>query len=60
MKSYPTQFECVGVDGSVLFKIETFDEYCANVQITTVVSKKSWPEISAEIARCLDAMELIG
>lgn len=55
MKSYPVKFECYDESGGV-FKLEAFDEVCANLTIDTVISKDSWPEISQEIQKCLDQM----
>jgi citrate lyase gamma subunit len=55
----PVRFE--GSDketGDLLFTVEAFDEYAANVEIKSVVDVTLWAEISKEISKALLAMEL--
>lgn len=57
MDIFPVKFGAY--EGSELvFTVESFDESCATVNIATIVCQKSWPEISAEIMKCLVAMNL--
>lgn len=55
LESWPTEFECSDECGDV-FKLSAFDEHTATIEISTVISKESWPVISNEIQRCLNEM----
>lgn len=55
---YPTKFEAVDDAGDVAFTVETFDEVCASVGISSVVTVASWDEISAKVREALVAMNL--
>jgi len=50
-----------GYEGQdIVFSITMFDEACAEVEIRTLVSVGSWPEISAAILKSLKMMKLEG
>lgn len=57
-KAYPTEFECTDETGTVVFNLKTFDQDSAQLEISTLVSGISWPEISAMIASSLIKMGL--
>ena len=54
----PTEFECVNDAGDLIFKISAFDQYCASIEIKSVVTPSGWAEISDQILRCLESMKL--
>lgn len=56
MKATPTEFECMD-NGDPVFKVSMFDAHSAEVKISSLVNHETWPEISAEIQKCLDSME---
>jgi len=56
MKIIPTKFEVIDEANVLIAKIEMFDEFCANVEINSVVDHKSWPEVSNAIFECLGKM----
>jgi hypothetical protein len=51
----PTEIEISDSVG-LLARVEMFDEFCASVEVKTVVSVESWPELSAAIAESLRMM----
>ena len=54
---YPTTFEAFD-DEILIFKVEVFDEYLANVTISDLMDVKTWDEISPLIRQCLVDMKL--
>lgn len=56
IRMYPTEFEAVDETENLLFKVVCFDEACSNVEVKTLVTPESWPEISDKI---LTALRLI-
>lgn len=57
MKVYPVKYEAYEHD-YLVFKVTTFDEGLANVEICAAVTVDSWKEISEEILKCLIEMKL--
>lgn len=51
----PTQFELHN-EADLLAKIEMLDAHASNIEIKTVVSPGTWPELSAAIAGALAQM----
>ena len=57
IKLYPVKIEAYdGTQDNPLFTIDTFDEYCASITISTIVSRHSWPEVSEAIQSALNMM----
>lgn len=60
MKACPVTFEITDDADELLAIVDCFDASSATVEIKTVVSRHTWPELSAKIAECLSAMQLDG
>jgi hypothetical protein len=56
MKLYPTEIEAYDEGEDGVFKLKMFDEDVAELTITAVVARDSWPKISAAIQKGLDMM----
>lgn len=56
---YPVRIEAVDELGEVVFKIETFDEYTATIEMKTLTSPgKSLTELLNAIKRGIDMLNL--
>jgi hypothetical protein len=55
---YPTQIEAVDRNGSLLFKLSTFDEYTAELEMKTAISQDGLHELFDAIQRAVDMLEL--
>lgn len=56
IKATPTEFELYSADGELVAKLSMFDEGCSAVEIRSVVSPDTWPELSAAILEALKQM----
>lgn len=50
---YPTKIEIYDETKDLAAKVEAFDEVASTIEIKTVVSPDSWPELEAAIRRAL-------
>lgn len=57
---YPTTFEAYQDHDLAVFKVEAFDEFSAQITISSVVSLAEWDEIAPLIRQCLVDMKLEG
>jgi hypothetical protein len=56
LKIYPVKIQCYDDElGNVMFNVESFDAECCTVEIKTVVTADSWPELSELILKSLIA-----
>lgn len=58
--TYPTKFEAYQDGDLPVFKVEAFDEFSAQITISSVVSLAEWDEIAPLIRKCLVDMKLEG
>jgi len=58
LKVYPVKFEGYGECDELVFTAEVFESGRASIEIEVTVDAESWPNISSEIQKCLDAMRL--
>ena len=56
IKIYPVIIEAYDDADMALFKLTCTDEVCADIQITTPISRAEWPELSKAIQDSLDKM----
>ena len=56
IKVYPVKFEAYDDMQEPVFKLECMDEFAATLTVDTVISKESWPEISAAVQLALNQM----
>ena len=57
---YPTKFEAYQDGDLAVFRVEAFDEFSAQITISSVVSLTEWDEISPLIRQCLVDMQFDG
>lgn len=59
MKVYPTNVEAVDDAGDVVFRVHTFDEHTASIEIQpTVFSEASLEELCAALRQAFKLLEL--
>ena len=56
IKATPTEFELHSADCELVAKLSMFDEECSTIEIRSVVSPETWPELSAAILEALKQM----
>jgi hypothetical protein len=57
IKLYPTKIEAYDETDTPMFKLEMFDEVCANIEITTAIARgESLDELFDAIRRGMDLM----
>lgn len=56
MKSFPVKMEIYDAVLEAVATITCFDEGGAEIKIAAMINPHNWPEISAEIAKCLVMM----
>lgn len=58
LKTESSRFDCYDEIGTHVFSVERTDESCADVKMNVTVTAELWAEISAEVSKCLQKMEL--
>ena len=53
IKMYPIEIEAFDELDALIFKVTCFDEVTSHIDIKTLVSPSSWPEIAAKIGEAL-------
>lgn len=58
LKTEPSRFDCYDEVGTHVFSVERTYESCADVKMNVTVTAELWKEISEEVMKCLEQMQL--